>query len=118
MVVSKHHLAHRRLGIQFQRALVSKTYLALVEGVMPSDGGVIDVPIGLAPGGGTILMSAGPSLPSSPGHALYDRESVLPHRATLATRQPVVLWSSYHRRANDVCSAFAGGHAGVHRNFD
>lgn len=59
MVVAKSFLAHKRLSIQFQRNEVRKTYLAVVEGNVADDAGTIDRPIGLSPGGGSILMSAG-----------------------------------------------------------
>jgi len=60
IVVSKHHLSHRQLSIQFQKERVSKTYLAIVEGVMERDRGLIDVPIGTSPEAGSVLMSCGP----------------------------------------------------------
>lgn len=60
IVVTKHHLPHRLLSIAFQEGRVEKTYLALVEGRLADAAGLIDLPIGLHPAGGTILMSAAP----------------------------------------------------------
>jgi len=60
MVTTKDHLAHRRLSKAFERRLIAKTYLALVEGDLRASTGTIDRPIGQAPNGG-ILMSAEPN---------------------------------------------------------
>jgi 23S rRNA pseudouridine1911/1915/1917 synthase len=60
IVVTKEHLSHRQLSIQFQRGRVSKTYLALVEGVIASERGTIDLPIGTSPEAGSVLMSCRP----------------------------------------------------------
>ncbi|MBW3541169.1 MAG: RluA family pseudouridine synthase [Planctomycetes bacterium] len=57
MVATKHHLAHARLGTQFEEKRVQKTYLALVEGLVDRDAGTIDLPIGRAASAGSILMS-------------------------------------------------------------
>jgi 23S rRNA pseudouridine1911/1915/1917 synthase len=61
VVVAKEHLAHRQLSIQFQRERVGKSYLALVEGVLPNDRGTIDLPIGTSPEAGSMLMSCSPN---------------------------------------------------------
>ena len=58
MVLALHHLAHRRLSEGFEQGRVSKCYLALVEGRMRDDQGVIDLPIGRARTGHCVLMSA------------------------------------------------------------
>ncbi|MEX0715215.1 MAG: RluA family pseudouridine synthase [Planctomycetaceae bacterium] len=58
IAVAKDHLAHRLLSIAFQQGRVEKTYLALVEGTLAADDGLVDRPIGLHPNGDTILMSA------------------------------------------------------------
>ncbi len=60
MVVSKDHLTHRRLSMQFQQRRVSKSYLALVEGVVDCDSGTIDLPIGSVPCDDFTRMSAQP----------------------------------------------------------
>jgi 23S rRNA pseudouridine1911/1915/1917 synthase len=60
IVVAKEHLAHRQLSIQFQRERICKSYLAIVEGVLPDDRGTIDVPIGTSPEAGSVLMSCRP----------------------------------------------------------
>jgi 23S rRNA pseudouridine1911/1915/1917 synthase len=61
IVVAKEHLAHRQLSIQFQRERISKSYLAVVEGVLPTDRGTIDAPIGTSPEAGSVLMSCSPA---------------------------------------------------------
>ncbi len=58
IVITKDHISHRRLSIDFQNSKVSKTYLTLVEGEIKETKGMIDRPIGLFPGKGSILMSA------------------------------------------------------------
>lgn len=57
IVLTKDHLAHRKLSIAFQSGYVTKTYLALVHGVVKPDRGEIDLPIGSMSGGGTIRRS-------------------------------------------------------------
>ncbi len=61
IVVTKDHLSHRLLSIDFQRGRPSKTYVALVEGVPDFDRMTIDLPIGMHPSGNSVLMSAGPN---------------------------------------------------------
>lgn len=46
MVVAKTSRAHRILADHFHRKLVGKKYLALVDGIVADDDGVIDAPIG------------------------------------------------------------------------
>ena len=46
VVVAKTARAHRVLSDHFQRKLVEKTYVALVDGVVAQDSGTIDAPIG------------------------------------------------------------------------
>lgn len=60
MVCTKDHLAHRKLSIHFEEGRVLKTYLALVQGLVPQDRGEVTLPIGQWPGGGTIRMSVAP----------------------------------------------------------
>jgi 23S rRNA pseudouridine1911/1915/1917 synthase len=61
VAVAKEHLAHRQLSIQFQRERVCKSYLAVVEGLLPDDCGTIDLPIGTSPEAGSVLMSCSPA---------------------------------------------------------
>ena len=58
IILAKEHLAHRLLSIQFQQGEVKKKYVAVVEGILPNESGTIDLPIGRAAEGDTILMSA------------------------------------------------------------
>lgn len=60
IVLTKEHLSHRLLSIQFQKQRVSKTYLALAEGVLAQDAVTVTLPIGTLPGGEGILMSCRP----------------------------------------------------------
>lgn len=60
LVVSKEHISHRKLSIQFQRGEVRKSYLAVVEGLVEQSCGTIDLPIGRQPAIGSILMCSGP----------------------------------------------------------
>ena len=46
IVFARNAEAHRRLSMQFERRVVHKTYLALVHGVMSTEQGVIDKPLG------------------------------------------------------------------------
>lgn len=58
LVTTKHHLAHRRLSMQFQDREVAKRYLALVEGRLSAPRGTIDRPIGLTCDPESILVTA------------------------------------------------------------
>lgn len=57
VALAKDHLSHRLLSIQFQRERVSKSYLALVDGIVKQDSGTIDLPIGRARSGASALMT-------------------------------------------------------------
>lgn len=57
VALAKDHLSHRLLSMQFQRERIAKSYMALVEGVLKSDSGSIDLPIGRARSGASALMS-------------------------------------------------------------
>jgi len=59
MVVTKEHQTHRLLSEDFQAGRMKKSYLALVEGRVPFDERVIELPIGHRAGGRGVLMSAG-----------------------------------------------------------
>ncbi|MCA9092435.1 MAG: RluA family pseudouridine synthase [Planctomycetaceae bacterium] len=56
-IVSKDHLANRRLGDKFENNKVLKTYLALVHGRVEAEKGSVDLPIGVVPGGESFLMT-------------------------------------------------------------
>lgn len=58
MVVALHHASHAELSTAFESSRVSKTYVAVVEGVISADAGTIDLPIGRAKTGRGVLMSA------------------------------------------------------------
>lgn len=57
MLVAKDHASHAELTRQFERAAVTKVYVALVSGRVGPDAGTIDLPIGERPG--SLLMTAG-----------------------------------------------------------
>lgn len=59
ILLSKEHLSHRTLSLQFQHGEVDKEYVAILEGQLAQDSGVIDLPIGTHPGFESILMTAG-----------------------------------------------------------
>lgn len=57
MVIALTHQAHSELAAAFEASRVSKKYVALVEGVIEQQSGVLDWPIGRAPTGRHTLMS-------------------------------------------------------------
>ncbi len=61
IVVAKEHLAHRRLSIDFQERRPRKAYLALVEGVVAPDRGLIDAPLGIHPASDGVLTTTDPT---------------------------------------------------------
>ncbi len=61
IVVTKDHLSHRLLSLDFQAGRPSKSYLALVEGEPDFETRVIDLAIGHRPNASGVLMSAKPS---------------------------------------------------------
>lgn len=60
MVISKEHLSHALLTEAFMRRKVHKTYLALVEGVMATDSGTLNKPIGESVDLASCLMTTHP----------------------------------------------------------
>lgn len=88
IVLAKDHLSHRLLSVQFQRGRVAKGYVALVEGVMPSDSGVIDLPIGRVLGCSSALMTTrADALDARPSRTAYEVIERLP-RHTLVKARP------------------------------
>lgn len=75
IIIAKEHLSHRLLSIQFQRGEVKKTYVTVVEGLIPQQTGTINLPIGRAAEKGTILMSA-QSNARNPKPAVTDYEVI------------------------------------------
>lgn len=57
IVVTKDHLAHRKLSADFQNSRPEKHYIALSMNRADFDERVIDVPIGIHPSGDSVLMS-------------------------------------------------------------
>ena len=57
VAIAKDHLSLRLLSIEFQRERIAKSYIALVDGVMPDDEGTIDLPIGRSCGESSALMT-------------------------------------------------------------
>lgn len=87
IVLAKDHLSHRMLSLQFQRGRVAKGYVALVEGVMASDSGVIDLPIGRVPGCSSALMTArADALDARPSRTAYEVLERLPHHTLVKAR--------------------------------
>lgn len=58
MVIATHHQSHAGLSVSFEAGRISKSYLAIVEGVISRDGGSIDLPIGRDRADRRVLMSA------------------------------------------------------------
>jgi 23S rRNA pseudouridine1911/1915/1917 synthase len=86
VAIAKDHVSHRELSIQFQRGRVAKAYLALIEGVLQRDRGVIDLPIGRA--AGTALMSCqADALDPRPSVTAYEVVERLPAH-TLVRAKP------------------------------
>ncbi len=65
IVTAKEHMAHRLLSIDFQQGKLSKSYVALVEGLPDFETRMIDYSIGQRPGGNSVLMSARPDAKNS-----------------------------------------------------
>ena len=65
IVTAKEHMAHRLLSIDFQQGKLSKSYLALIEGLPDFDMLTIRDPIGQRPGGNSVLMSSRPDAKDS-----------------------------------------------------
>jgi 23S rRNA pseudouridine1911/1915/1917 synthase len=77
VAIAKHHLSHRELSIQFQLGRVAKAYLAIVEGVLAAERGVIELPIGRA--AGTALMSCqADAIDARPSATAYEVVERLP----------------------------------------
>ncbi len=88
VAVAKHHLAHRLLSIQFQKGRVSKAYVALVDGILENDEGVIDLPIGRVPGCSSALMTTrGDALEARASRTAYEVLERFP-RHTLVRAKP------------------------------
>ncbi len=60
IVTAKEHMAHRLLSIDFQQGKLSKSYVALVEGLPEFETRMLEYAIGQRPGGNSVLMSAKP----------------------------------------------------------
>ena len=79
VAVAKEHLSHRLLSIEFQRERVRKSYLAILDGVLPDDTGLIDLPIGRAAGGSSALMSCqADAVDAKPSRTAYEVIERLP----------------------------------------
>ncbi len=57
MAIALNYTAHRNLAATFEASRVAKTYVALVEGIIQKDSGVIDAAIGRTPTGRQVLMT-------------------------------------------------------------
>ncbi|MCA8989400.1 MAG: RluA family pseudouridine synthase, partial [Planctomycetaceae bacterium] len=60
LIIAKTHFAHRQLVDAFEHSRVSKTYVALLDGVPADTQGTIDLPIGQDHLGSKVLMSTRP----------------------------------------------------------
>lgn len=88
IAVAKDHLSHRLLATQFERGRVAKGYVALVEGVIQCDSGVIDLPIGRVRGCSSALMTTrADALDARPSRTAYEVLERLPTH-TLVKAKP------------------------------
>lgn len=73
MVVALTHLAHRNLSMGFEAGRVSKSYLALTEGIVAANSGGLKFPIGRAATGRHVLMSCrGDAIDPRPSTTNYE----------------------------------------------
>lgn len=85
VAIAKDHVSHRELSVQFQLGRVSKSYLALVDGVVQPEQGVIDLPIGRA--AGTALMSCqADAIDARPSVTAYEVIERLPAHTLLKVK--------------------------------
>ncbi|MBI1346906.1 RluA family pseudouridine synthase [bacterium] len=88
IVLAKEHLSHRQLSVEFQRSRVSKTYVAIVDGLLSNDTGVIDQPIGRVRGCSSALMTTrGDAIDARPSKTAYEVLERLP-RHTVVKAKP------------------------------
>lgn len=86
VATAKDHLSHRLLSIEFQRERISKSYIALVDGVVTRDEGMIDLPIGRAHAGALMTCRA-EAVDAKPSRTHYEVLERLP-RHTLVRARP------------------------------
>jgi 23S rRNA pseudouridine1911/1915/1917 synthase len=88
IALAKDHLSHRLLSVQFQQGRVAKGYVALVEGVLATDSGLIELPIGRVNGCSSALMTTrADALDARPSRTAYEVLERLP-RHTLVKAKP------------------------------
>lgn len=88
VAVAKEHLSHRLLSIEFQKERIRKAYLAILDGVLHDDTGLIDLPIGRAAGGVSALMSCrADAVDAKPSRTAYEVIERFP-RHTLVKVKP------------------------------
>lgn len=88
VAVAKEHLSHRLLSIEFQKERIRKAYLAILDGVLHDDTGLIDLPIGRAAGGVSALMSCrADAVDAKPSRTAYEVVERFP-RHTLVKVKP------------------------------
>ena len=85
VVIAKDHVSHRELSLQFERGRVAKSYLAVVEGQVPNEQGIIELPIGRA--AGTALMSCqADALEARVSVTAYEIVERLPHHTLVKVK--------------------------------
>ncbi len=76
MVVATHHRAHAELSDAFEAGRVSKEYLAIVEGIITTEDGLINLPIGRSRSVSRALMSArGDAINARPSKTKFNVEA-------------------------------------------
>jgi 23S rRNA pseudouridine1911/1915/1917 synthase len=87
MAIALTHQAHATLSAAFEAGRVSKTYLALVEGEVRADHGLIDAPIGRANTDRHVLMSCrGDALDRKPARTRYEVVERFPQHTLVRCR--------------------------------
>ncbi|HRX85058.1 MAG TPA: RluA family pseudouridine synthase [Phycisphaerae bacterium] len=75
MLVAKTDEAHWRLGLQFERRLIQKTYFGICEGVVQLDGDIIDQPLAAHP-----MIQDRYCIPGFPTREMLFKEAVTQYR--------------------------------------
>lgn len=87
IVLAKDYQSHGRLSVEFQRGRVSKQYVAIVDGLVKDDRGLIDRPIGRVRGCSSALMTTrGDALDARPSTTAYEVLERLPRHTVIKAK--------------------------------
>lgn len=88
VATAKDHLSLRLLSIEFQRERIQKSYIALVDGIVKDDEGLVDLPIGRSRGESSALMTCrADALDAKPSKTAFEVIERFP-RHTLVRAKP------------------------------